>query len=165
MTPRARLSAILVCLLILLAQGAVLAQQDENRQVVRLHMEAFNTGDQYWFKLQDASEKNPTLTIPPGARVEVTLKNVAHVGHNIRFDDPINRALPILDPGRQDTLTFDVPANASGRSGYWCEPHRSFGMQGEIAWGAEESRRTPSPWVAAVLAVSMAALLPRTRSA
>jgi len=108
---------------------------------------AYNVGERYWFERQGDTSENPTLHLTPGTHVEVTVINRAHLAHDLRFGSPIERVSPLLEPGQQETFSFDVPADASGTSRYWCEPHNLLGMSGKIVFGSDHSLGPP-PWAA-----------------
>jgi len=108
---------------------------------------AYNVGDRYWFERQGDTTENPTLHLAPGTRVEVTVVNRAHLAHDLRFGSPIDRVSPLLEPGQQETFSFNVPPDAHGTSRYWCEPHNLLGMSGKVVFGSAHAAPTP-PWAA-----------------
>ncbi|MGZ4206553.1 MAG: cupredoxin domain-containing protein [Actinomycetota bacterium] len=89
-------------------------------QVVSVSIEAHNEGSTYYF--------DPTfIKAKPGAQVTVKLENAGDVPHNFSIEGGpgINQDLA---KGQEATLIFTLPS--SGVVTFFCEYHRSFGMQG-----------------------------------
>lgn len=120
----------------LTAQQEAQEPADEPRPI---RFDAFNVGEEFWFEVEAVPGRNPEITFEPGEQVEITLYNRASQSHNIRFGEPVDRALPILEPSRQDSMRFTVPEDAEGETQYWCEPHRSLGMYGTLKFGEPEN--------------------------
>lgn len=85
-------------------------------------------GSSYYFTLEGQTEPNPTLVVPPNAKITITLKGGGGV-HNIQVgDNPPSEY--VNAPGDEVTYTFTSPA--SGTLEYFCVPHKSAKMGGKV---------------------------------
>ncbi|MGY1843121.1 plastocyanin/azurin family copper-binding protein [Modestobacter sp. SYSU DS0875] len=86
------------------------------------------TGDDYVFTPD-------TFTVEPGT-VRVTVRNVAErLTHNFRFTpdtgpEPIEPAIPVLSPGEEDTIEFEV--TEPGDHPFECSFHIALGQVGTM---------------------------------
>ncbi len=117
----------------------------------------------YW-TLEGQTAKNPTLVVPAGATITVTVKSAGGF-HNLHVEG--SPAGDYIETGETTTYTFTAPA--SGSVGYWCDPHKSSGMAGivKVAGAATpEAGDNKSPGlglIGAVLAIAGVALYARRK--
>lgn len=110
----------------------------------------------------EAGEKNPALTVPPGATVTFTIVNDDGGYHNFQVGS--QEPSDYLDEkGAQLTYTFTAPA--SGSVAYQCPVHPlemkgTLRVQGDGAAAPPGDNGTPGPaFLAVLLGVAGAALL------
>lgn len=150
---------VLVALLALAVSAVPQAQAQAEGQtsfVLEAHMDGEGT---YW-TLEGDTRKAPTLVVPAGAKITVTVKNMDDAVHNIQVDGQ-----PASDyvEATGDTVVYEFTAPASGSKDYWCVPHKSSGMVGvvQVAGSApadESGQDTPGLGaLAVVVAGSVAA--------
>jgi plastocyanin len=66
------------------------------------------------------------VTVPAGAKVQVTFENRATLPHNLTFNAPINVATSaVVAPGTTETIEFTAPA--AGDYGFVCTIHPGMG--------------------------------------
>lgn len=93
-------------------------------------------GGAFFFQMEGASGRNPTITVQPGQEVTVTLRTVSGAIHNFCTDATgEKKCLPLTGEGEENTLTFTAPSEP-GSFQYWCDPHKSSGMKGTLKVGA-----------------------------
>lgn len=97
---------------------------------VEILMEGTDQGG-FAFYIVGNPQKNPTITVEPGAKVTIRLKSVSGF-HNIQVEG--QTPSEYVDTGEETVYTFTAPATG-GTLKYWCVPHRSSGMQGSIRVG------------------------------
>lgn len=104
-------------------------------------------GESYAFVVEGMTGTNPAIELPAESTVTVTFTNNGTTVHNLVFGTPIGKGTQILEPGGTETITFTVPANANGTTTYYCEPHQFQGMEGQVAFKADEdpTPTTPDP--------------------
>lgn len=93
----------------------------------------------YWFEAAGTSGRNPSLRLSPGSHVVVTLANAGDRPHSIHFGPPIDAASRLIDAGSTDRFEFDVPANTTGSTTYWCDAHEVIGMGGVVEFTTEST--------------------------
>jgi plastocyanin len=125
---------------------------------VTLAVEAYGPNEGYHFEFNDNSTPNPAFDLHAGDHVVVHLHvdDGANVSHNFHVDSPVNLETPCCSSANQSaTMTFDVPAGASGTILYYCSVHRSLGMEGvfHILTAKTQSAPTGIPGFEAVAAV------------
>lgn len=82
------------------------------------------------FYLENGDLPNPTITVTPGERVRIVLRNEER---GIRHDFAVAGLRAAMNPlGWQETgeVTFDAP-DVPGLYEYWCRPHMMM-MRGKI---------------------------------
>lgn len=82
------------------------------------------------FYLENGDLPNPTITVKPGERVRITLRNEER---GIRHDFAVPSLRAALDPigwNESSYVTFDAP-DVPGLYEYWCRPHKMM-MRGKI---------------------------------
>ena len=82
------------------------------------------------FYLANGDLPNPTITVKPGERVRITLRNEER---GIRHDFAVPSLRAALDPlgwNESSYVTFDAP-DVPGLYEYWCRPHKMM-MRGKI---------------------------------
>lgn len=130
-----------------------------------LGVTAHDNGYEFWFEVEGVAGRNPEVRVEPGARVTVRFTNDGTSPHHFRIGPPVDDELECcVGPGGGASFTFEAPFDA-GHVAYWCEPHRSLGMEGRLAVAAapeEPSRSLPWP-LAVTLAAAAAAALARKR--
>lgn len=100
--------------------------------------------DVAWFEVEGVEGRNPEIALVAGSRVTFVLENRGSVEHNLHLPDPPGGVTRLVAPGETRTITVDVPANATGRALYWCDPHRQIGMSGDIVFRAPPPTPAPS---------------------
>jgi MYXO-CTERM domain-containing protein len=118
-----------------------------------------------YFTLAGETARNPTLVVPAGETITVTLTAMDGDGvHNIQVDGA-SASEYVQAEGDEVIYTFTAPA--SGTKQYFCFPHRSAGMGGTVqVAGSETTPENGSPALPlAGLAVALlgAALLLRRK--
>lgn len=97
-------------------------------QEITLKVVGYQEGSAFYFTVEGYEGRNPTLSLPAGAKVTVLLTSASGF-HNIQVTG--SPASPFVDESSGEiTYTFTVPE--SGSITYWCVPHRGSGMQGTI---------------------------------
>ncbi len=82
------------------------------------------------FSLEDGDLPNPTITVKPGERVRVVLRNEDRgITHDFAFP-AVDAVLDPLSWNQSDTVVFEAPAKP-GIYDYWCRPHMLM-MRGKI---------------------------------
>ena len=82
------------------------------------------------FYLEGGELPNPTITIKPGERVRVVLRNQDRgFTHDFAFP-AMDAALSPISWNESDDVVFDAPAKP-GIYDYWCRPHMMM-MRGKI---------------------------------
>ena len=108
--------------------GEAAAQGNAAQPATQFTLVAHQEGSSYYFTLEGGTQRNPTLVVPPNAQITVTLKGGGGV-HNVQV-----QGQPASDyvnaEGDEVTYTFTSPA--SGTVQYWCVPHRTAGMVGQV---------------------------------
>lgn len=129
-------------LVTLLAAAALLAATPATAQAegqTEFTLIASDGGGADFHFANEAGERNPTLTVPAGATITITLKNEGGF-HNLHVEgqDPSEY---VENPDDTVTVTFTAPE--TGSIGYWCDPHKSTGMAGKIVVAGSETTPTP----------------------
>lgn len=136
------LRATLAAALFLAALAPALATAEEGAVTLNVTVE----GDAYAFTIEGFDGENPALELAAGSTVTATFTNNGESAHNLVFGAPISKGTEMLEPGASETITFTVPASASGSTTYYCEPHQFQGMEGQVALkAAENPPPTPDP--------------------
>lgn len=87
-------------------------------KTVTFYFEALDDG----FHVPGYDEANPLLAIDAGSTVTILVRNNGSAAHNLIVGAPVSKAMPCcLRPGESATLTFDLPADASGDVSYRSE--------------------------------------------
>lgn len=128
-------------------------------QAESIVLEAHDGGGEYWFQLQESSERNPSLNLEPGQSYSIRLENKGAAPHNVHFES-VDAATPIIKPGENATLELSVPAGLAAMA-YWCDPHRFAGMEGEAITSTTESEGAPGLGMVAILGALVVALVRR----
>lgn len=82
------------------------------------------------FYLENGDLPNPTITVKPGERVRIMLRNEER---GIRHDFAVPSLQAALDPlawNESGYVTFEAP-DVPGLYEYWCRPHKMM-MRGKI---------------------------------
>lgn len=82
------------------------------------------------FYLENGDLPNPTITVKPGERVRIVLRNEER---GIRHDFAVPSLRAALDPlgwNESGSVTLDAP-EVPGLYEYWCRPHKMM-MRGKI---------------------------------
>ena len=82
------------------------------------------------FYVENGDQPNPTITVRPGERVRIVLRNEER---GIRHDFAVPGLRAALDPigwNESADVTFDAP-DVPGLYEYWCRPHRMM-MKGKV---------------------------------
>lgn len=128
-------------------------------------------GSDFYFENADGGAKNPTLTVPAGAEVTLTIKNADGGFHNLHVTAPVDKkTADVSAEGDEESVTFTMPA--SGSVSYQCDYHAAT-MKGVIkvqsagatpTTGGDGKSSTPGLAVAGVaVAVLGAALVLRRK--
>lgn len=81
-------------------------------------------GGAYWWVLEGQTARNPTLAVPPGAQVTITIKNADNGYHNLRVRAPVDqKTADISATGDTQTITFTAPTEIGKEIAYLCEYH------------------------------------------
>lgn len=99
---------------------------------ITIELEAVQDGGSTFFQDPKTHEHNPTIVVQPGQHVTFHVKAVAGT-HN--FHVASGPKTKFISDGDDDTIEWDAPTTP-GVVGYWCDPHKSNGMQGKIQVGA-----------------------------
>lgn len=97
---------------------------------IEIVLEGHQEGSAVFFTLAGETAKNPTLNVKPGQQVTLKLRVVSGF-HNIHVEG--GTGSPVIGEGDEASVTFTAPE--SGSLQYWCDPHKSSGMQGRISTG------------------------------
>lgn len=126
-----------------------------------LYIEAYDD-EGFYFTIEGYEGRNPTIVLQPGVTYNITLVNRGTTPHNFRVHEAQGFGTPLVDPGERAVLEFTVPT--SGFDAYWCDPHRSLGMEGAAVPSADAlSEDTPGLGVLGVLAAMGAVMMNRRR--
>lgn len=151
---------VLLLALLSVAGAAAAAEEKDSFSLVA----SFSGGSFFW-TLENATEKNPTLVVPPNATVRVRIVNEGAQVHNfvVAGQPPsayVSEEVPVVEH------SFQAPA--SGYVEYYCQPHRAANMWGYVlVAGSEAPARDETPalgLVATALALGAAALVARRRA-
>lgn len=89
----------------------------------------------FWMTVEGYEERNPTIELEPGEEVRVNFHNEGTQVHVLVFEEPIDVADLVVEPGDNLTANFTVPANATGTTQYVCGFHQMLGEGGAITFG------------------------------
>lgn len=120
----------------LLLGGLLLATATAQAQTGQTSFTLVGHGDAgYYFTLEGATEKNPTLVVPANTQITITLKGAGTDSHNVCFN--ANSACSTggdgsgYVTGEAETATLTFNSGATGGD-YWCLPHKGSGMAGKV---------------------------------
>lgn len=151
-SPRVRAPVLALVLTLVAAWSVVLvAPAAAQGGEVAFTLETHTEGAGGYFTLEGETQRNPTLRVPAGATVTITIKGTDDGVHNFCLKDAKTCTDYLQAAGDTQTLTFTAPA--SGSIQYFCLPHKAAGMTGQIqteAAGADgatsgESGEPPTP--------------------
>lgn len=133
-----------------------------------LEVTAHDDGIDFWFTIAGYPGKNPTLSIPAGTVVNVTLHNEGTAKHNFHVDGVAGGIPCCIAVGATEKGTFTMPNQPVQ---YYCEPHRTLGMQGQLIPMQQSTDGTtstgkgmPAPGVASALLVLAFVITRRRRT-
>lgn len=154
----------------LLAVGLALAATPAHAQETgqtSFVLETHTEGGSGYFTLEGQTARNPTLVVPAGETITITLKGLDVGVHNIQVDGA-SASDYVQAAGDEVQYTFTAPA--SGSKQYWCVPHKGAGMIGQVQVagsatnGGEGGNDTPGlPLAGLAIALVGAALLLRRK--
>ncbi|MGQ0534581.1 MAG: cupredoxin domain-containing protein [Methanobacteriota archaeon] len=132
---------------------------------------ALDADGRYWFAVEGLATENPTIEVAPGAEVAFVVANAGQTVHNLHVGAPLEHATDLLDPGADEAFELMIPTDAPATIPYWCDPHRTLGMEGVIRVRgveppADDDAEAGSPGLGAGLligAAGLAAFLARRR--
>ena len=81
---------------------------------------------------QDFSFTPASIDVKAGASVTVSLHNVGTATHTFTISSNGINAETVVQPGSIGTVTFTVPASATGTIQFFCRFHVSRGMKGTL---------------------------------
>lgn len=116
----------------------------------------------FYFRFDGGADKNPDVVLHAGETYTFHVRNEGTTSHDFHVGGL--GATALLSPGQSETLTITVPDGPIGN--YWCDPHRTAGMEGSFTVeGADSgagSNGAPGAGLVAVLAaVALAAITSR----
>lgn len=114
------------------------AAQDEGQTTFDL--EGYAEDGEFYFTFAGGTERNPTLVVPAGAEITVNFHSISGL-HNVHVEG--QDAGDFVDTGESTTYTFTAPD--SGTVAYWCDPHRSAGMEGVVRVAGADGDDGPVP--------------------
>lgn len=85
-----------------------------------------------WFQIANRTDANPMVGVDPGERVIIHLSNVGNRSHNLRVEEPVMTATPVVEPGNETSITMKVPEDAPTYVGYHDQVHRDDGAEGRF---------------------------------
>lgn len=135
-----RLSLIAGVLVACFVAGLLLASGPKAHDRPEIHIEVVGnddgpTGPFYFTTNKTGDTQNPEIEFAPGARVHVDFVVEGSLGHNFTVSEPVDFQMD-QTYGFDDThpdpveVSFTVPWDAPAQLEYWCEPHKSAGMNG-----------------------------------
>lgn len=118
----------------LLVAGFLLAVAPVQAQTAKtsFELETHAAGGAYFFTMKGETARNPTLVVPANTEITVTLHNTGGAeatAHN--FCDSYDNKCSEYVSADGDTKTFKF-TSGTGAGTYWCLPHKSSGMQGNL---------------------------------
>lgn len=121
-----------------LALAALPASAQETGQT-SFTIETHTEGGAGYFTLAGETARNPTLVVPAGETITVTLKGTDAGVHNMQVDGA-SASEYVQSPTDEVTYTFTAPE--SGSKQYWCVPHKGSGMVGTVRVAGSDAEPT-----------------------
>lgn len=99
-------------------------------------LQTYTEGGSGYFTIEGQTARNPTLVVPAGETITITLKGTDAGVHNVQVE---GADASEYVQAATDEIIYTFTAPASGSVGYWCVPHKGAGMAGTVQVAGSEA--------------------------